>query len=330
VFASVNGGLATHDGIAQLTTSPDVYNMLNMTSGFLLRINEAISGVGGDKGRDAYTVLDPPAYDSLWSSINTLATAHFDSHVGVMPTTTHYDHTYFGWAPSGTSQWMSTIGVEVMQSGVNIVNCGKLPNGVSNWAQRMRFGAFTFNKNTYSQNNYGTYFNFSPQNDDIGAHTHFARTLTPLWYVQATKPIDGTALTFRHHNIDLGSQTVSGLIVSAASPDGPWVQRGFWDSTTPRTSSAGPNAASNYKHIVVETQLSPGTGNWEDLHFPENLAGTTTLWQVCEKLQAEVNALKTHNARLALLEHFVDDAWRQKSGGTGQRDQLTEWTEFSY
>ena len=253
--------------------------------------------------------------------------AHFDSHVGVMPTNTHYDHTYFGWAPSGTSQWMSTVGVEVMQSGVNIVNCGKLPNGTGNWTQRMRFGAFTFNKNTYSQHPYGTYFNFSPQDDLLGAHTHFARTLTPLWYVQATKPVDGTALTFRHHNINVASEPVSGIIVSAASPDGPWVQRGYWDSTTPRTSTAG-------NHIVVEIQLWlqwPGTGTyWEDLHFPENLAGTTTLWQVCVKLQAEVNALKTHNARLALLEHFVHNAWRQRSGGTGQRDRLTEWADFSY
>ena len=218
-----------------------------------------------------------------------------------------------------------------MQSGVNIVNCGKLPNGVSNWTQRMRFGAFTFNKNTHSQHPYGTYFNFSPQDDLLGAHTHFARTLTPLWYVQATKPVDGTALTFRHHNINVASEPVSGIIVSAASPDGPWVQRGFWDSTTPRTSTAGPNAGSNYHHIVVSTPLALNTSSsWEDLHFPNHDAGTTTLWQVCVKLQAEVDALKTHNARLALLEHFVDDAWRQRSGGGGQKDQLTEWPDFSY
>ena len=217
-----------------------------------------------------------------------------------------------------------------MQSGVNIVDCGLIASG-SNWTQRMRYAAFTFNKNTWQQSQYNTFFNFNPQTDDVGYHTHWTRMATPLWYVQATKPVDGTALTFRHHTRNTANFAESGLIVSAASPDGPWVQRGFWDSTTPRTSTAGPNAGSNYKHIVVETQLSPGTGTyWEDLHFPENLAGTTTLWQVCEKLQAEVNALKTYNARLALLEHFVHNAWRQRSGGTGQRDRLTAWPDFSY
>ena len=317
VFASVNGGLATHDGVAQLTTSLDVYNMLNMTSGFLLRINEAISGVNGDKGRDDYTALDPPAYDSLWSSINTL-----DSHVGVMPTTTHYDHTYFGWAPTVTvGSWIHTSGVEVIQGGVNIVDCGLLTTDGTD-TQRMRFGAFTFNKDPNKLLEQGEIFNFRPQNDDIGWHTHWDRETTPLWYVQATKPIDGTDLTFRHHTRNTANFAESGLIVSAASPDGPWVQRGFWDSTTPRTVFAG-------SHIVVSSALGTGTA-WESLHFPENLAGTTTLWQVCVKLQAEVNALKTYNARLSLLEHFVHDAWRQTSGGTGQRDRLTEWTDFQY
>ena len=159
------------------------------------------------------------------------------------------------------------------------------------------------------------------------AHLLGQKSETIVVRIQATKPIDGTDLTFRHYNLSASASPVSGLIVSAASPDGPWVQRGFWDSTTPRTVFAG-------NHIVVSTALWlqwPGTGTyWEDLHFRENLAGTTTLWQVCEKLQAEVNALKTYNARLALLEHFVHNAWRQRSGGTGQRDQLTEWPDFSY
>ena len=166
--------------------------------------------------------------------------AHFDSHVGVMPTTTHYDHTYFGWAPTALSSgtWTSTTGVEVMQSGVNIVDCGLIASG-SNWTQRMRFGAFTFNKTPWQQIQYTTYFNFNPQDADVGWHTHWAREATPLWYVQATKPVDGTDLTFRHHNLNVASEPVSGLIVSAASPDGPWVERGSWDSTTPRTVHAG-------------------------------------------------------------------------------------------
>ena len=210
-----------------------------------------------------------------------------------------------------------------MQSGVNIVDCGLIASG-SNWTGRMRYGAFTYNKTPWQQNQYNTFFNFNPQDDSIGWHTHWNRTATPLWYVQATKPIDGTDLTFRHHTRNTANFAESGLIVSAASPDGPWVQRGFWDSTTPRTVHAG-------VHIVVSTPLALNTSSsWEDLHFPNHDAGTTTLWQVCVKLQAEVNALKTHNARLALLEHFVDDAWRQRWGGGGQRDQLPEWTEFNY
>jgi len=191
----------------------------------------------------------------------------------------------------------------------------------------MRYGAFTFNKSPNKLQGNGTYFNYKPQNDSSGWHTYWARKAKPLWYVQATKPIDGTDLTFRHYNLSASASPVSGLIVSAASPDGPWVQRGFWDSTTPISVHVG-------TQVVIETQLWlqwPGTGTyWEDLHFPENQAGTTTLWQVCEKLQAEVNALKTHNARLTLLEHFVHDAWRQRFGGSIQKDQLTEWDDFSY
>ena len=250
--------------------------------------------------------------------------AHFDSHVGVMPTTTHYDHTYFGWAPTVTvGSWIHTSGVEVIQGGVNIVDCGLLTTDGTD-TQRMRFGAFTFNKDPNTLLEQGEIFNFRPQNDDIGWHTHWDRETTPLWYVQATKPVDGTALTFRHHNINVASEPVSGLIVSAASPDGPWVERGSWDSTTPRPVHAG-------NHIVVSTPLALNTSSsWEDLHFPNHDAGTTTLWQVCVKLQAEVDALKTHNARLALLEHFVHNAWRQRSGGTGQRDRLTAWPDFSY
>ena len=209
-----------------------------------------------------------------------------------------------------------------MQSGVNIVDCGLIADG-SSWTQRVRYGAFKFNKSANNKSQNLTFFNFSSQDDLIGWHTHWTRTATPVWYVQATKPIDGTDLTFRHHQINNNSTPVSGYVVSAASPDGPWVVRGAWDSSTPSPIHAG-------THTVTSTTLQSTTVQWEGLHFQENQTGTTTLWQVCEKLQAEVNALKTHNARLTLLEHFVHDAWRQHWAGNGMKDRLTEWTDFQY
>ena len=147
------------------------------------------------------------------------------------------NHVYFGWAPTSTSgnNYWEPYELKIMQNGIDIVDNVQIhyllqPQGVAGSNDNVQAGNWHFAQYRPTQPEwYGSYW------------TSNAR---PIVYRQAQQALDGSQLTMRQ-SCRGGHWPNTGNIVTASSPNGPWVIRGQWSGQSGTASG-----------VFVDTPLS--------------------------------------------------------------------------